>query len=258
MVGAAEARGESRVGYNPDVPIPNELLWLGFLLLDLLLVLLVYRLFGPIGLVAYIVLSIIVCNMQVLKVVTLLGVPTTLGNILYGSIFLCTDLLGEVHGKDAAKRAVWLGFTAMVLVTIFMQIALLFEPGPTDEFHGHLTALFSFMPRIVAASLIAYLLSQLHDVWAFHWLREHFGGRYLWLRNNASTWVSQLLDSSVFVLLAFAPLPLLGSVPGFESWAVVLQIWLTTYVIKLIVAVVDTPFIYWGRAIAKRHGALAG
>jgi len=59
-------------------------------------------------------------------------------------------------------------------------------------------------------------------------------------------------------LLAFAPLPPLGSVPGFESWAVVLQIWLTTYVIKLIVAVVDTPFIYWGRAIAKRHGVLAG
>jgi uncharacterized integral membrane protein (TIGR00697 family) len=115
----------------------------------------------------------------------------------------------------------------------------------------HMRMLFSFLPRVVAASLIAYLISQLHDVWAFHWWRERLGGRHLWLRNNLSTWVSQLIDSTIFVLLAFAPLPLVGKVPGFETWTVVLSVWITTYVIKLVVAVIDTPFLYWGRALAK-------
>jgi len=238
--------------------LPNEWLWLGFLVIDLLLVILVYRAFGRLGLYGYIVLSIIVCNLQVLKLVEMFGVTTTLGNILYGSIFFCTDLVGEVYGKAEARRAVWLGFVALILMALYMQIALWFAPSSVDEAHIHLKALFGFLPRIVGASLVAYVLSQLHDVWAFHWWRERLKGRWLWWRNNASTWVSQFIDSVVFVLLAFAPMPLLGRVPGFESWAIILQVAVTTYVIKLIVAVVDTPFLYWGRALAKRGIVLTG
>jgi uncharacterized integral membrane protein (TIGR00697 family) len=240
------------------VHIPNELLWFAFLIGDLLLALLVYRLFGRDGLIAYIVLAIIACNLQVLKLVDIFSVTTTLGNVLYGSIFFCTDLLSEVHGKAAARRAVWLGFAAIILVTLFMQVALWFTPSAYDEMQPHLTALFGFLPRVVVASLIAYMLSQLHDVWAFHWWRERLGGRHLWLRNNASTLVSQLIDSTVFVGLAFAPLPIIGTVPGFETWPVVLSVWVTTYVIKLFVAVVDTPFLYWGRAIGRRLVASRG
>jgi uncharacterized integral membrane protein (TIGR00697 family) len=139
-----------------------------------------------------------------------------------------------------------------------MQVALWFTPAESDEFQPHLVALFGFLPRVVAASLVAYMLSQFHDVWAFHWWRERFAGRHLWLRNNASTMVSQLIDSTVFVGLAFAPLPILGTIPGFETWPLVLSVWVTTYVIKLFVAVVDTPFLYWGRAIGKRLIAARG
>lgn len=239
--------------------IPNELLWIAFLIGDLLLALLVYRLFGRDGLIVYIVLAIIACNLQVLKLVDIFGVTTTLGNVLYGSIFFCTDLLSEVHGKAEARRAVWLGFAAIILVTLFMQVALWFKPSAYDEVQPHLVAIFGFLPRVVAASLVAYMASQFHDVWAFHWWRKRFAGRHLWLRNNASTMVSQLLDSTVFVLLAFAPLPVLGAIPGFESWKeVIIPIWVTTYVIKLIVALVDTPFLYWGRAIGMRLVAARG
>jgi len=240
------------------VQIPNEILWLIFLVADLLLALLVFRLFGKTGLIAYIVLSIITCNLQVLKLVDMFGVTTTLGNILYGSIFFCTDLLGESFGKKEAQRAVWIGFISVVLMTVFMQVALWFNPSEYDELHPHLAAIFGFMPRVVISSLIAYLLSQLHDVWAFHWWRERFKGRHLWLRNNASTVVSQALDSTIFVLLAFAPLPILGAAPGMDSWEVIWQIWVTTYVIKLIVAVIDTPFIYWGRNLARRMQSVPG
>jgi len=237
--------------YNSRVPVPNELLWLGFLLIDLLLVLLVYRLFGRAGLIAYVVLSIITCNLQVLKLVEMFGVPTTLGNILYGSIFFTTDLISENYGKKAAQQAVWIGFTAIILMTLFMQVALWFKPAAEDAMQPHMKMLFGFLPRVVGASLLAYLLSQLHDVWAFHWWKDRLKGRHLWLRNNASTWVSQLIDSSVFVLLAFAPLPVLGSVPGFDTMPVLIAVWATTYIVKLIVAVIDTPFLYWGRALLK-------
>ena len=234
--------------------MPNELLWLLFLVTDLLLVMAVYRLFGRIGLVAYIVMAIITCNLQVQVLVGLFGMEVTLGNILYGSIFLCTDLLSENHGKGAASGAVWMGFIAVVLMTLFMRIALYFEPLPYDAALPHLKGLFAAMPRIVAGSLAAYLCSQLFDVWAFHELKNRTGSRLLWLRNNLSTAVSQFLDITLFTLLALAPLPVLGSVPGFESWGTVVSVWWTAYVIKLIVAAADTPFVYWGRAIAAREG----
>jgi uncharacterized integral membrane protein (TIGR00697 family) len=231
--------------------MPNEALWLGFLLCDMLLVLAVYRLFGKAGLAAYIVMAIIAANLQVQILVPLFGFTATLGNILYGSIFLCTDLLSEVHGKAEAKKAVWLGFVGIALLVVFMQIALQFGVEPFDEMQPHLSALFATLPRIVGGSLVAYLASQFHDVWAFHWWRQRTGGRLLWLRNCASTVVSQGLDITLFTLLALAPLPLLGSVPGFESWPVVIEVWWTAYVIKLLVALADTPFVYWGRAIGR-------
>ena len=70
--------------------------------------------------------------------------------------------------------------------------------------------------------------------------------------------MSQALDSAIFCLIAFAPLPLLGTVPGFESWIIVGEIALTTYLFKVIVAVVDTPFVYWGRKIARTFHPPAG
>jgi queuosine precursor transporter len=235
--------------------MPNEILWLLFLVTDLLLVIAVYRLFGRLGLVAYIVMAIITCNLQVQVLVSLFGFEVTLGNILYGSIFLCTDLLSENHGRKAANQAVWMGFVAVVLMTLFMRIALYFKPLPYDAALPHLQALFASMPRIVIGSLAAYLCSQLFDVWAFHRIRERTAGRWLWLRNNMSTIVSQFLDISLFTLLALAPLPVLGIVSGFESWSTVVTVWWTAYVIKLIVAVADTPFVYWGRAIERRRNA---
>jgi hypothetical protein len=222
----------------------NELLWIGFALLDLCLALLMFRLFGRIGLYGLIVMSLIVCNIQVLKVIELFGFTTTLGNVLYASVFLSTDLLGEFYGKQEARRGVLLGFCTLIIATLYMQIALQFKPAPSDFIQPHLAAVFDVVVRVSAASLLAYLVSQLHDVWAFHFWKRRTGGRHLWLRNNASTWVSQLLDTMIFCTVAF--------------WGVFpLDVWLeiagTTYVIKLAVAVLDTPFMYLARRIAPKE-----
>ncbi len=218
----------------------NEMLWLGFAVLDLTMVLVVFRLFGRTGLFALIVLNLLLCNIQVMKTVQLFGLTTTLGNVLYASIFFATDLLSEFFGKDAAKKGVLLGFLALVMATLYMQIALIFVPAAEDFAQPHLAVIFGFMPRVALASMVAYLVSQWHDVWAFHFWKQKTKGRFLWLRNNASTLASQLLDSLIFCVIAF--------VGVFES-GVWVQILVTTYVFKVIVAVLDTPFIYLARKV---------
>ncbi|MFC1691426.1 queuosine precursor transporter [Nanoarchaeota archaeon] len=221
----------------------NILLWLLFMFIDLSMVILAYKLFGKVGLYGMIVMSIIICNIQVLKLVDIFGVAVTLGNVLYGSIFFATDLLSEFHGKKAAKKGVWLGFFALVLATLYMQIALIFKPNIEDFVQPHMVAIFSLMPRIVVASLIAYLISQFHDIWAFHMWKKKTHGKHLWLRNNASTLISQLIDSAVFTTIAF-----LGVFPIGVFW----QILITTYVFKLIVAIADTPFMYYAKYVLKK------
>jgi len=217
----------------------NETLWLLFAVMDLTAVVVLFRLFGRSALYALIVFNLLLCNIQVLKTIELFGLTTTLGNVLYASVFLATDLLGEYYGKDAAKKGVFLGFATLLMATVYMQIALRFTPGPDDFVQPHLAAIFGLMPRLALASLAAYLVSQLHDVWAYHFWLGRTGEGKLWLRNNLSTLVSQLLDSSIFCLIAFW---------GVFETPVLLEIMLTTYLFKAVVALLDTPFIY----LAKR------
>jgi uncharacterized integral membrane protein (TIGR00697 family) len=226
----------------------NEILWLAMLLANFLLIILAYKLFGKWGLIMWIPISVIVANIQVIQTVELFGLVATLGNIVYASSFLVTDILSENYGKEEAKKAVWIGFFSLIATTLLMNLALVFTPLAGDEFattaHEATSTIFSLMPRIAVASLIAYFLSQRHDVWAFHFWKKRFPTeKQLWLRNNLSTMVSQLIDSIVFVLIAFY---------GVFETAVLLEIFITTYILKFVVAAADTPFIYWGKRIFKK------
>lgn len=216
--------------------------WFLFLFVDLCMAVLMYKLWGKAGLYATIVASIILCNILVLKTVEIFALVTTLGNILYASIFFATDVLSEVYGKKAARKAVWVGFCAMIMVTVWGQLAIRFVPHASDFAQGSLETIFGMMPRIAAGSLIAYLLSQHFDITAFHWLKRKTSGKLLWLRNCGSTMTSQAIDTTVFATIA-----LLGLFP-MEIW---LQILLTTYLMKFIVAVFDTPFIYWAKSFER-------
>ena len=227
----------------------NELLWLGFAILDLTLTLVVFRFFGRAGLFALIVMNVIICNIQVLKVVELFGLTTTLGNVLYGSVFLITDMLGEFYGKREARKGVLLGFVTLVLAMAYMKIAISYIPHPSDFIQPALESIFDLMPRIAAASLLAYAVSQTHDVWAFHFWRKKTKGRFLWLRNNASTLVSQFIDTLIFCSVAFI---------GMFETKEIIEIFISTYLIKALVSLIDTPFIYAGRAIFRRWVAPGG
>ena len=214
----------------------NELLWFVMMAVNFGAILLAYRIFGKKGLFIWIPISVIVANIQVLKTIELFGFTCTLGNIVYASSFLVTDILSENYGKKEAKRAVAVGFFALIVMTLLMNLALVFKPSPEDFAQESLSAIFSFMPRIAAASLAAYWISQTHDVWAYDFWKKKFpGDKFLWLRNNASTMVSQLIDSIIFTLIAFW---------GVYPLQVLFEITVTTYLMKWIVAVLDLSLIH--------------
>lgn len=218
----------------------NELLWICLLLTSFLVVIIAYKLFGKTGLYIWTAVAVILANIQVMKTIQIFGLVTAMGNVIYSSLFLVTDIINENHSKKDAQKAVWIGFFVLITTTIIMQISIQFIPHESDFLNEHITAIFSILPRIAFASLIAYLISQTHDVWFFAKLKKIHTGRYLWLRNNLSTVTSQLLDNIIFTLIAFV---------GVFSWNIIGQIFLTSYILKVIVAICDTPFVYLARKI---------
>jgi queuosine precursor transporter len=218
----------------------NEWFGLIFVLVNFALVLAMYRIFGKTGLFVWIGVSTILANLQVVKTIEIFGLTATLGNAMYGTAFLVTDILNEKYGNKEAQKAVWLGFFTLLVMSIIMQMVLMFNPHPDDFAQGSLETIFGMIPRIAIGSLAAYLISQFTDVYIFTFLKKKFPkDSHFWIRNNGSTMISQLLDTLVFTTIAF-----LGEFP-FEVW---IQIVFTTYVLKWIVALFDTPFGY----LAKR------
>ncbi len=221
--------------------MPNEIIWVLFALTNFVLFMVMYKIFGKLGIFVWIAMSTILANIQVIEFVDLFGLNATLGNIMYGTIFLGTDALNEIYGKKQAKKAVYMGFTVMVFTLIVMTIALQFIPSIEDTGHTAIESIFGIhFPMIVVGSFTAFIISQTIDVNLYQWIRKKLpSNRWLWLRNNGSTIVSQLVDTVIFVTLAFV---------WTTEWSVLKEIFLTTYIIKIMVALLDTPFIY----IAKR------
>ena len=218
----------------------NEILWIGLLLANFIIVILSYRLFGKTGLYIWTAVAVILANIQVMKTIQIFGLVTALGNIIYSSLFLVTDIINENHSKKDAQKAVWIGFFVLISTTILMYITIHFIPHESDFMSEHLTAIFTFLPRITLASLTAYIVSQTHDVWFFSYLKKRFKKEKLWLRNNLSTMTSQLIDNIIFTVIAFI---------GTFSWDIILQIFLTSLIMKVIVAILDTPFVYIARKL---------
>lgn len=159
------------------------------------------------------------------------------GVIVYASTFLITDIIGEIYGKEYSKKAVITGFFANIIAVIAILIAINWTPAPflSNEFLNSFNKILGFTPRIVLASMVAYLISQTHDVYAFHFWKRKTKGRHLWLRNNASTIVSQAIDTAVFITIAFY---------GLVANEVLLSMIFGQYVLKVFIALFDTPFIY--------------
>ena len=224
----------------------QELLWLLTVVYDLGLAILLYRFFGKYGLYAAVILGIILGNLQGGKVseLELFGYSFTvsMGAILYSGIYFATDVLNEKFGKEEANRAVMLGFVANIAVMITLFISIQFRPsditGSALEVHNAITTLAGYSPIFVIGSLISYLISQTFDVWLFHKIRTYTGESKLWLRNNLSTVTSQLLDTMIYQFT--------WVLAGMDLKTAFL-IAVTKYIFKVLIAGIDTIFIYWVR-----------
>lgn len=220
--------------------MPNEIMWIVFALVNFGLITIFYKMFGKTGLFVWIGFGTVLANIQVTKQIELFGMVATLGNIMYGTIFLATDAFNEKYGPKEAKKAVWLGFFTLLATVIIMQMAVAFYELANDpnvaEIQFSILKIFGFMPRIALGSLVAYLLSQHIDVYLFAKIKAKYSSKkQLWIRNNGSTIFSQMIDTVIFVTIAF-----IGVVESPVFW----DILMTTYIVKLLVAMLDTPFVY--------------
>lgn len=208
-------------------------------------VLLSYRLFGRRGLLAFSVFATLVANIEVLLLVDAFGIEMTLGNVLFGSTFLVTDILSENHGRKEANKAVVISTFFSVIFIAISLFWLAYTPAANDAeakvMHEAFKTIFSSTPRIICASLGVYIISQFADVWLYHkwwdWCRKRFGDSRsgLWIRNNGSTMISQLINTSLFTLFAFY---------GTHELSTLVSIFASSYCIFLVTSLLDTPIVY--------------
>lgn len=234
----------------------NELLLIISVVLIFGCVLLAYMLFGRAGLYVASALCTVFANIEVLILVKAFGMEQTLGNVLFASTFLATDILSECEGKRAANKAVYIGLFSSLFFLALSQSWMLFVPSENDTVMPAITEIFTNTPRLIAASLCVYAISQLFDVWLYHkwwsFTEKRFGNkrRFLWLRNNGSTLVSQLVNTFLFTVCAFA---------GTYDFGMLMSIFGSSYVIYIFTSLLDTPVVYLARMFKERKtGLLSG
>lgn len=183
---------------------------------------------------AVFIMSLLIANVVAGKVVDLFGFIVPAAVVAYGITFLCTDVINEIWGKEEAQKTVKLGLKIQLASTALILLAIWLPPAVfAIDFNAAFKTVLNQNVRVVFASLTAYTISQAHDVISFNFWRNKTKGKHKWLRNNASTLVSQIIDTAIFITIAFW-----GMVPNL-LWMIISQ-----YVVKAIIALLDTPFFY--------------
>lgn len=205
-------------------------------------ILVFFRLFGAAGLYLYSIIVVIAANIQVLKVASFSFIPepVALGTLVFSTAYLVSDILTEHYGKEVARLGVWLCLSAQILMSVLMILVLGYKTTPADTAHHAISTLFVPSVRFFTASLIAFAISQLVDIWIFQKLNDWSQGKLLWLRTSLSTTISGFLDNIIFSVLAWivlSPTPI-----GFSS--LIFTYILGTYLARFVVSVLSTPVMY--------------
>jgi uncharacterized integral membrane protein (TIGR00697 family) len=174
------------------------------------------------------------------KIITVFGLFVPAGVLAYSVTFICTDVISEIWGRERANETVAGGFVALIFTLILVQLSLAWPKAPIWDNDIAFRSVLGSTSRIIVASFIAYLVSQYHDVWAFHFWKRITNHRHLWLRNNLSTAVSQFLDSLIFITIAFYGVMPIGSL-------IVGQ-----WIVKMAIAALDTPVVYFIVYLVRR------
>lgn len=227
----------------------NELIIILSLVLTYASVLVFYKFLGKSGLYAWTVIAIITANIEVLILIDAFGMEQTLGNILFASTFLVTDILSEIEGKAAANHAVKISIFTNIAFIIISQSWFLYTPNANDWAAPAIQNVFSNTPRLLIVGVAVYGIAQVFDVWFYHYIWEKtskvFGDskRGLWIRNNGSTLVSQVLNTVLFTFGAFL---------GVYDFQTLIAIMISSYIIYIVTSLLDTPAVYFARKM-KPH-----
>ena len=220
---------------------------------------LAYRIYLYMG--ALFITSLVVSNLIFQKFfywnpfgkVEIFGVPLfeiSVGILPYPITFLITDLISEVYGSKKANQIV----TAGIFASLFsMGIILLADVAPAIDASAiddaTFTKVFALSPVAVLASMIAYLIAQYIDIGIYHFWKRLTKGKYLWLRNNFSTFLSQFMDTFAVVglLCVFKILP----------WSMFLGLVISGFFFKIFIALLDTPLLYFFVYLMRKRFKLA-
>lgn len=162
---------------------------------------------------------------------------------LFPFTYICGDVFTEVYGYGSSRRAIWLGFFAMALLTVMGQVAVSLPPAPEWKGQEAFATVFGLVPRFAAASLVAYWAGEFTNSYTLAKLKLFTGGRWLWTRTVGSTVTGQAVDTAVVVIIAFA-----GSQPPLMLGRMVIS----SYLVKVAVEVVATPVTYFVVGRLKR------
>ena len=203
------------------------------------IVVLIEKIFKKEGLIAWVSIATITANLTVGKIIDVFGMTTTLGNILFASNFLATDILVEKYSIEDSKKAIYLGLFSQIVFLIITQLSLLYIPSSEDVMQDILKEMFSINLRISIASMLMFFISNMLDIHLFERLKKKYPKK-LWIRNNVSTIVSNCLENYVFNTLAFIGIYSFGTILGFAT---------TVTIVEIIIAVCDTPFLYLSKKL---------
>ncbi len=209
---------------------------------------------GRVVIIALFVTGLVTAQLIAVKVLAL-PLPTSLpgvgsavlvpaGVLAYALTFLASDCYAELYGRRPAQLVVNIAFVMNLVMLGLVWLAIGMPGSETGVDPDAFAAVLSPSTNIVAGSLIAYLVSQNWDVIAFHKLGEWTDGQYLWLRNIGSTASSQFIDTVLFIVLAFSLVPRLLGTGQPLPLMVLGQLILGQYLLKLLIALLDTPVVY--------------
>ena len=217
----------------------NILLGVVSLLLTFSLLIIVEKFFKKEGLFVWVSIATIIANILVCKSIGIFNITTNLGNILFASSFLATDIMSEKYGAKESRKAIVLGVVSQVIFVIMTQIGLLYTPAPEDLAQESMKGLFSINLRVSIASIVMYFVSNMADIYIFEKIKEKIPGK-LWLRNNVSTMICNSVENYLFSFLAFA---------GLMDITTILSIATLASVLEIVIAACDTPFLYLSKKL---------
>ena len=206
------------------------------------LLLLFYRAFNKEGVIAWVAIATVLANIITAKNAVIFNLSTAIGTVMFASTFLATDILTEYHSKEDAKKAVYIGLSANIVLIVATQVALRYVPSEFDYAHSAMETLFALNLRISIASALMYFIANICDIYLFSKIKEKMQGKKLWVRNNVSTILCNCLENFGFIGLAFY---------GIYDIPTILTIAISTSCIELLVAILDTPFLYLAKKIKK-------